>query len=186
MRNGITAVSLVIVVLPLAISGCCPNRQEKQEAAKRVYFHSTDFSEQWIYISPKIALIKQTKLEPADEAESISFSFVWGHYAGSPDYVWSSGNVIDGWLFSGVKRIALITNPFSNSEAILADTGVGLPSDPRFWLLDLQGTQSNSDNSISNLLSRAGMSAGTQIDWRGISLFFDTKRDSALPQVSKW
>ncbi|MGC3957630.1 MAG: hypothetical protein QM813_06680 [Verrucomicrobiota bacterium] len=144
MRNGITANCLMVVMLSLAVSGCCPDRREQQEAENQVYFHSKDFSEQWVYVSPKIALVKQTKLESSNEAESVSFSFVWGRYAGPPDYVWSSGNLIDGWLFSGVRRIAVITNRFSNCEAILADTGVGLSSNPRFWLLDLQGTQSTS------------------------------------------
>ena len=158
-----------------------PSRRDPLPAVNHLYSHSADYSDQFVYLSKTVALFKHTKTDAPENLSEVSYSFVKAHFAGVPDHVWASGDVIDGWLATSIQKVM----PLENGVKVLLDTGQDLPSNPRYWVVDLKTGQSTSGSDVAAALAAAGVANGAEPKWCVVGLFFDMSRDVATSTIKR-
>jgi hypothetical protein len=80
---------------------------------------------------------------------------------------------VDSWLVSGIQRVASI----NNGKGFLVDTGVDLPTDPRYWIADLHSGPAVAGSRIEVVLGKVGLASNVKRTWWPVSLYFDMSRD---------
>jgi hypothetical protein len=170
--------AFLVVATLLSVFACRREQREQMPISNQRYISSADYSDQWVYVSNSLALVKRTKVGDGLTQPKVSYSVALGHYDGEPEYEWASGNIADAWLAQGAVRIARIEVRPGECK-LLIDNKSDSTFVSRYWLIDIPSGNSISGTNTTNLLAQLNAErVADSIHWWDASLFFDLTRDS--------
>ena len=146
-----------------------------------VYRHSSNFTQQFLYFSTNIALVKHIRPGNEDQPTQIMFDLVRAHWGGKPELVDSSGDLIDDWLANRVTDVGFLRERkllIVRSRLVTAD-GTTRP----LFMVDLLSGKITRASSIDDL--RTKLPATVRLELQCVEVVFDRGVAEAMATMNR-